>query len=45
MFIVKNIGAGIEGKLLVMLVSVPEIELKTSREYFSRQHVKTLSVL
>ena len=29
----------------MMLVSVPEIELKTSREYFSRQHVKTLSVL
>lgn len=24
----------------MMLVSVPEIELKTSREYFSRQHVE-----
>lgn len=29
----------------MMSVSVPKIELKTDREYFSRQHVKTLSIL
>lgn len=34
-----------KSKIDMMSVSVPEIELKTDREYFSRQHVKTLSIL